>query len=197
MSEAKHQLEPQKWVERYSDYLYSFALSRLSRTDIAEDLVQETFLAAWNAREGFQSNASEKTWLTSILKNKIVDHYRKSSTKNELSILDKTSSDNSTDYFFRTEGTYEGHWTNASSPQDWKKDLKSKVETEEFQNILRSCLTKLPEKARAVFVMKMMDDEESETICKELGITPSNFWILMHRAKLQLRECIQQNWANV
>ena len=197
MSEPKHQLEPEKWVERYSDYLYSFALSRLSRKDVAEDMVQETFLAAWNAKAGFKSNASEKTWLTSILKNKIVDYYRKSSTKNELNLLDKDSSNSNTDPFFRSEGKYEGHWTNSASPQDWKKDLKSKVEAEEFQDILRSCLTKLPEKTRAVFVMKMMDDEESETICKELDITPSNFWILMHRAKLQLRKCMQQNWADV
>ncbi|MES2621899.1 MAG: sigma-70 family RNA polymerase sigma factor [Bacteroidota bacterium] len=196
-SETNHQLQPEKWIDRYSDYLFSFASIRLNRKDIAEDMVQETFLAAWNAKDNYQSNASEKTWLTSILKNKIVDHYRKSSTKNELNVLDKPSADGDSSYFFEKEGGYEGHWTVASGPQDWKKDLGNKVEAEEFQNILKECLSKLPERARGVFVMKIIEGEESEVICKELGITPSNFWILMHRAKLQLRECMQKNWANV
>lgn len=195
--EANHQLEPEKWVYRYSDYLFNFACTRLSRRDIAEDMVQETFLAAWNAKDNFQSNASEKTWLTSILKNKIVDHYRKSSTKNELNIFDKDSGDNFMSHFFDKEGVHNGHWTDAAAPQDWKKDLRSNIEAEEFQDILRQCLSKLPERARGVFVMKIIDGEESETICKELGITPSNFWILMHRAKLQLRECMEMNWAKV
>lgn len=196
-SETNHKLDPEKWVDRYSDYLFNFAMTRLSRRDIAEDMVQETFLAAWNAKDNFQSNASEKTWLTSILKNKIVDHYRKSSTKNELSIFDKDTGDGFMSHFFDKEGAHNGHWTDTASPQDWKKDLRSSLETEEFQNILRQCLSKLPERARGVFVMKVIDGEESETICKELNITPSNFWILMHRAKLQLRECMELNWAKV
>jgi RNA polymerase sigma-70 factor (TIGR02943 family) len=197
LPEKNNGLEPAKWVERYSDYLFSFAMTRLRREDIAEDMVQETFLAAWNGRANFQSNASEKTWLTSIVKNKIVDYYRKSSTRNELNVFDKDAPDDFMNHFFEKEGNYVGHWSNDSSPKDWKKDLHAPLEAEEFRKILQGCLGKLPERTRAVFVMKLIDDEESETICKELNITPSNYWILMHRAKLQLRECMEKNWAKL
>src|SRR5438094_391959 len=103
-------LEPEKWVERYADYLYSFALSRLGRQEVAEDLVQETFLAAWAARENFQNNSSEKTWLTSIIKNKIVDHYRKSSTKNEISLFKDDIEGDFVNLFFDKQGATQGHW---------------------------------------------------------------------------------------
>ena len=77
---------------------------------------------------------------------------------------------------------------------EWKKDLQTGVEKDEFNLILKNCLGKLPEKTSAVFILKNMEDLESDEICKELQITPSNYWVLMHRAKLQLRECIELNW---
>ncbi len=187
-------LEPGKWAERYADYLLRFALIRISRHEVAEDLVQETFLSALKSKDSFLANSSEKTWLTSILKNKIVDYYRKKSTQNELNIFDKDSKDDFMNHFFENEGKYEGHWTETASPRNWKKDLDTTVEREEFQNILRHCLRKLPEKTAAVFTLKNMEDLESEEICKELNITPSNYWVMMHRAKLGLRECIEKNW---
>lgn len=196
-TEEKPVLEPENWVDRYSDYLFTYASLRINRKDIAEDLVQDTFLAAWKARMDFQNKASEKTWLTSILKNKIVDHYRKSSTRNELTVFDNPNSEPGLDHFFNTEGGYEGHWTDIASPQNWKKDLHNSLEAEEFQRILKDCLGKLPERTRTVFAMKVIDGEQSETICKALDITPSNFWVLMHRGKLQLRECLEMNWAKV
>lgn len=187
-------LRPDKWVEMYGDYLYTFAFLRLKRSDVAEDLVQDTFLSAWNAREAFQNKASEKTWLTSILRNKIIDYFRKSSTKNEL-IRQKDDIDGM-DYFFETAGDGAGHWKGTTAPAEWKKDLNNPVEAEEFRNILQACLDKLSEKAREVFVLKMMDDLETEEVCKALDITASNYWVLIHRAKMQLRVCIEKNWSN-
>lgn len=186
-----------KWVERYGDYLVAYAYARLRKEELAEDLVQETFLSAWNARESFKNNAAEKTWLTSILKNKIVDHYRKASTRNELHIGGQKETDNFLTHFFETESANYGHWTNTSVPHEWNKDLSSPLERAEFSKILNICLGKLPERTRAVFVMKLIDGEEAETICKVLDITASNYWVLMHRAKLQLRECMEKNWALV
>jgi RNA polymerase sigma-70 factor (TIGR02943 family) len=156
--------------------------------------VQDTFASAWKARETYLANASEKTWLISILKRKIIDYYRKKSTQNELNIFDKDTSDDFMDHFFASEGQYDGHWSGGSSPRDWKKDFETPIESEEFYKILKGCLGKLPEKWAAVFTLKNMDDLDAEEICKELGITPSNYWVIMHRAKLQLRECMEKNW---
>jgi RNA polymerase sigma-70 factor (TIGR02943 family) len=187
-------LEPEKWIERYADALYAFAFARINRQEIAEDLVQDTLASAWKARDTFMFNASEKTWLISILKRKIIDHYRKKSTQNELNIFDKETGDGPTDNFFSTEESYDGHWNNGAAPKKWNSDFETPVESEEFYNILKGCLGKLPEKWAAVFTMKNMDDLDTEEICKELGITPSNYWVIMHRAKLQLRECMEKNW---
>lgn len=193
--EKKSGLEPEKWIERYSDYLYSFAYARLRKEEVAEDLVQDTFFSALRARDTFLHNASEKTWLVSILKRKIIDYYRKKSTQNELNIFDKPvqGSDGTRDHFFE-DTVHSGHWTDASAPKEWEKDFETSVESDEFYDILKQCMTKLPEKTAAAFTMKNMDGLDTEEICKELGITPSNYWVMMHRAKLMLRECMEKNW---
>lgn len=195
MSNSESKLEPEKWIERYADLLFNYTIARINKQEIAEDLVQETFLSALKAKDSFLGNASEKTWLISILKRKIIDHYRKKSTQNELNIFDKDSKDDFMNHFFEREGS-DGHWIDKSSPTEWKKDLQNGVEREEFNAALKNCLAKLPEKTSAVFVLKNMEDLDSEEICKELQITPSNYWVLMHRAKLQLRECMEKNWFN-
>lgn len=187
-------LEPEKWIERYSDVLFSYTISRINKREVAEDLVQETFFSALKGRDSYLGNASEKTWLISILKRKIIDHYRKKSTQNELNIFDKDSTDDFMNHFFDKEGGYQGHWTEGTSPQEWRKDFQTSVESDEFNSILKNCLGKLPEKSSAVFTLKNMEDLDSDEICKELQITPSNYWVLMHRAKLQLRECMEKNW---
>jgi RNA polymerase sigma-70 factor (TIGR02943 family) len=191
-----HKLEPEKWIERHSDVLFSYTFARINKREVAEDLVQETFLSALKGSDSFLGNASEKTWLISILKRKIIDHYRKKSTQNELNIFDKDAKDDFMNHFFDTEGVQNGHWANNAGPDDWKKDLQPGVESDEFNSILKGCLGKLPEKWSSVFVLKNMEDLDAEEICKELGITPSNYWVLMHRAKLQLRECMEKNWFN-
>ena len=192
----KNILEPEKWIDRYGDILFNYTITRINKREVAEDLVQETFFSAYKARESFQHEASEKTWLIAILKRKIIDHYRKKSTQNELNIFDKDSKDDFMNHFFDKEGGYEGHWTDSSSPQEWRKDFQTSVESDEFNAILKNCLGKLSEKTSAVFTLKNMEDLDSDEICKELQITPSNYWVLMHRAKLQLRECIEKNWFN-
>jgi RNA polymerase sigma-70 factor (ECF subfamily) len=189
-------LEPEKWIERYSDYLYSYAYARLRKEEVAQDLVQDTFFSALRARDTFLHNASEKTWLISILKRKIIDHYRKKSTQNELNVFDKPvqTADGTRDHFFESSATYQGHWTADAGPKPWKKDIETSVDSEEFYDILKKCMTRLPEKTAAAFTMKNMDDLDTDEICKELNISPSNYWVMMHRAKLILRECMEKNW---
>ncbi len=195
MSSPENQkLEPEKWIERYADILYSYAVARVSRQAIAEDLVQDTFLSAFKAKDSFLFNASEKTWLISILKRKIIDYYRKKSTQNELTIFDSDTKDDFMNHFFDTMGRSDGHWANKALPEKGNKSFETEVESKEFQTILQRCIEKLPVKWAAVFTLKNIDDLDSEEICKELEITPSNYWVIMHRAKLQLRECMELNW---
>jgi RNA polymerase sigma-70 factor (ECF subfamily) len=198
VQEKANNLDPEHWIDRYSDYLYSFAYARLRKEEVAHDLVQDTFFSALRAKDTFLQNASEKTWLVSILKRKIIDYYRKKSTQNELNILDKPieSEDGTRDYFFENAATAGGHWATSATPSQWGKTFETSVESDEFYDILKKCITKLPEKTAAAFTLKNMDDLDTEEICKELNITPSNYWVMMHRAKLMLRECLEKNWFN-
>jgi len=179
------QLDATKWVNDYSDMLYRYALPRVNDREVAKDLVQDTFLAAWRNFNNFKGEISEKNWLFTILKNKIIDHYRKASTR-----LTEALPEAGNDAFFDQEE----HWTGPAGPQDWGIDYSQPVEKKEFYDILNKCRKKLKDIQAAVFSMKYLDDLDSEEICKELNITPSNFWVLMHRAKLQLRACLEKNW---
>ncbi len=183
-------------MERYADSLYAYALARLRKAEVAEDLVQDTFFSALKALDTFEARATEKTWLTAILKRKIIDYYRKKSTQNERSILDQEGGGTFMDYFFNKEESGYGHWADTAAPTAWGKDFETSVESDQFNDILKQCLDKLPAKWSAAFTLRTMDDLDSEEICKELGLTPSNYWVIMHRAKLQLRECLQTNWFN-
>lgn len=192
--QSKYTLQPEKWIERYADKLYSFALVRLNNAALAEDMVQETFLSALKAAEGFHGDASEKTWLVAILKRKIIDHYRKASTKREVSLNDQPGGDNFFEHYFEGDDERPGHWRADTGPQEWNSDFATDMGRQEFQQILQACLDKLPHKTAAVFVLKNIDDRESAEICNELGITSSNYWVLMHRAKVLLRDCLEKNW---
>ena len=180
----------------YAKGLNIHAFFKVHDKAMGQDLVQDTFFSALRARDTFLHNASEKTWLISILKRKIIDYYRKKSTQNELNIFDKPAqgADGTREHFFEDTATHSGHWTDAAAPKEWKKDFETSVESDEFYDILKRCITKLPEKTAAAFTMKNMDDLDTEEICKELNITPSNYWVMMHRAKLMLRECMEKNW---
>jgi RNA polymerase sigma-70 factor (TIGR02943 family) len=182
-------LNPEKWVEMHGDYLYNYAYSRVQSKELAEDLVQDTFTAGLNAMHSFQGRSSEITWLIAILKRKIIDYFRKASTKKEIS-------ESMYHTPFQSEGTWEGHWEMDRSPKQWPNDLKNPMRQGEFQKILEYCLSILPEKWKALFVLKFMEDVNSEDVCKELGCTPSNFWVMLHRTRLKLRECIEIKWLN-
>lgn len=184
--------EPEHWTDRYGDYLYSYALFRVNKPEAARDLVQDTFLSALRTMGAFRGEASEKTWLTSILKRKIIDYYRKASNRLEVSAEDHAAS--FYDHFFMDEDSgHEGHWKKKQSPKDWSSQ-PGNLESREFMHILQGCLGKLPEKWSAVFNMRLFDEREADFICMELDLSPSNYWVILHRARLQLRECLEKNW---
>ncbi|NML59327.1 sigma-70 family RNA polymerase sigma factor [Chryseobacterium cheonjiense] len=185
-------LAPEQWVDAFADFLYSYAITRVNSKEDAEDIVQDTFLAAFKNAATFQERSSVKTWLTSILKNKIIDYYRKKSNSNQ-------SYDA---YLDETEDSFENAFFNQDNYGRWKQDINKNYLSEstddyilskEFYRIMDLCLQKLPSKLRPVFVAKYMLDEDAEKICKEFNITSSNYWVLLFRAKTLLRSCLEKN----
>lgn len=185
----QHQLNPHQWVAAHADYLYGFAITRINNEELARDLVQDTFLAALQKTTGFQGKSSERTWLTAILKNKIIDVYRKKSSGLQ-NITEKEAEDEQNDFF----NADDGHWTKSSGPKEFGIEDTDKLVGKEFEAIMKRCLQKLPALWMSVFTMKHIDEEPTETICTELKVTQANFWVIIHRAKLNLRACLQRNW---
>lgn len=182
---GKVTLDPSKWVDRYADYLYNYTLSKISDQVLAEDLVQETFLAGLKSASGFKGDASERTWLISILKRKIIDHYRRSNSrkgKAEVKIN------------FSQDGEQEGDWLEERAADKGRINIEDQMQNEELGMAIEECISKLPEKQARVFRMKTIQGMETEDICKELNITPSNLWVIIHRARTTLMSCLENNW---
>jgi RNA polymerase sigma-70 factor (TIGR02943 family) len=190
-------LNVENWVSLYSDYLYNYAAYRVNNREEAKDLVQDTFLSALKAKDSFRHESNEKTWLVSVLKNKIIDYYRKKSTQSIQESLDKNQIASNYNHYFNEDGNHAGHWMDAAEPKRDYNTTYQQLENKEFYDILNRCLSVLPQKWAAIFRLKNMEDVETDNICKELNITPSNYWVMMHRAKLQLRQCMETNWLGV
>lgn len=181
-------LDPNFWVELYADYLYGYSLTKIKSTEVAKDLVQETFLSALQGADSFHGLCSEKTWLTAILKNKIVDFYRKEAAKFQ-NRPGPAAAENQA--FFEAE---DGRWAAQHYPVGNWDVQPDAMHTLEFQQILKACMAKLPPLWSSVFTMKHLDEEESEAIMRHLNLTASNYWVIIHRAKVNLRSCLQKNW---
>ncbi len=180
-------LSPDKWVDDYADYLFNYAVVRVNDSNIAKDLVQETFFAGLKSAKNFQGKSTERTWLVSILKRKVIDHYRKiNSNKGQAEVRMN----------FYENGENEGNWIEERVPQSWDNEAEKNIENEELKSQLDQCIDNLPEKYAMVFRMKTIQEFETEEICKELDITPSNLWVIVHRARTQLRNCMEKNWFN-
>jgi RNA polymerase sigma-70 factor (ECF subfamily) len=173
------------WVEAYTTDLYSWALHKVSNAEMAADMVQDTFLAAAEKMDSFKGNSSPKTWLFSILNHKIIDHYRKKT--NQTINLENQSFSNFFDIV--------GDWQKSHRPKNWHvEDEKHLLDNDEFQDVLEKCMDALPETWNACIKLKYLTEKKGDEICQELDITPSNFWQIVHRAKLQLRDCVEKNW---
>lgn len=186
-----HHLEPSQWLDRYGDYLFSLAFLKLNNRETAEDMVQETFVSALKAKDSFRNESAEKTWLVAILNNKIIDHYRKKDVlKDAGDYLPETENSFSSHFFDPATG----HWLDNTGPASWKEAADKKVNRSEFYKIIRYCVEKMPPKLVPVFLAKFLEEEDSEKICKDLKITPSNYWVIIHRAKVLMRSCLEKNW---
>jgi RNA polymerase sigma-70 factor (TIGR02943 family) len=173
-----------EWVEIYSEELYSWAAFKVSDTELARDLLQDTFLAAAEKIEGFKGDSSPKTWLFAILNKKIIDVYRKK-------IHQIVNIESNIFAAFFDEGQ---RWISGKVPYDWHEEESHLLDNSDFRNVLKNCMDDLPEKWNACVQLKFLENKKGEDICEEIGLTPSNFWQIIHRAKLQLRDCIENKW---
>ena len=186
-SPITHTLDPMKWIDNYSDYLFRYTIVRVNNHEVSKDLVQETFFSGLKSAKNFEGKATERTWLISILKRKIIDHYRKKKKKKGQAEVRMN---------FYNDGENLGDWIEERVPQSWDNDVEKKLENTELQQQIDLCTDKLPKKYAMVFRMKTIQEIDTEVICKELDITSSNFWVIIHRARAQLRKCLEDNWFN-
>lgn len=189
MNKKSDQQELTKWVRLYTGDLFAWAIQRVADRQLAEDLVQDTFLAAAENLASFRGNSQPKTWLVGILKNKMADHYRRMLRS---SVSQQPAGQDLTGYFLES-----GHWVRTVRPQAWKDEPEHLMNVPAFNQTFDDCIDRLPKVMRACIRLKFLDEKKGEEICQELGVSNTNYWQLIRRAKLQLRDCLERNWFQV
>lgn len=205
---SKEQLAPERaptpgpgvWVDEHGDYLFRYAVFRLRDPSLAEDVVQETLLAALQSYESFGGRGSERTWLVGILKHKVADHFRRQSREapareDEGAALEQSG-------LFMQTGEWAGHWVAAVHPEqaetlgpiEWRATPEQLVEQGEFWEVFNRCLAPLPARIASAFTLREVDGLRSEEICDILNVKVNNLWVMLHRARAHLRHCIELNW---
>ncbi len=178
-------VSPEYWVDRYGDYLFRFALSRLRDESEAEEIVQETFLKGIRSQHQFTGRGSQRGWLMSILKRKIIDFMRararEQNRRPQIDDFDPTA------LLFDIDG----RWKPGVLPTF---TAEQELQSDEFWNVVRECLASIPQRQADVFVLSVLDEMDSDKICQELDITPSNMWVRLHRARLGLAKCVGSKW---
>lgn len=179
--------DPSNWVEEHGDALYRFALLRVKDPIVAEDLVQETFLSALKGIGGFKGGSSLRTWMVGILKHKIIDHFRRG--KPEILASDLATMENESQAERLDRSDQRRH-----EPSPWRGDPDKLLQNKQFWDVLMACLDGLPEAHRRAFSLREIDGVKGDEICKILGITSTNLWVILHRARGKLRKCLDTNW---
>lgn len=184
---TKHpKYDPSEWVDRYGDYLFRYAMLRLRDRPVAEEMVQETFLAALKDRGTFSGDSSEGTWLIGVLKHKIADHYRRQAREAPLEEGDLGEHPD-VELF---NGV--GHWT--TGPAEWGGNPADLYRQGEFLDRFRMCLSELSPNHANAFTLREIDGLGTAEICKVLGVSETNLWVILHRARALLRRCLETRW---
>ena len=178
------------WVERFGDDLYGYAVRRVGRADLAEDLVQETLLAGVRAWPTFGGRADPRTWLTGILRHKVADHLRARYQRPAAA----ASLDAQGELAAEEEAAFDGRGRWRAGVADGSSDPHRLAEGREFRRAVDACVGKLPGRMARLFVGRVVDDVPTADLCAELNITPDHGWTLLHRARLRLRQCLAQTW---
>lgn len=180
---------PETWVDRYGDYLYGYAMSRLRNPELAADCVQDTFLAGIKGLSRFDGSRDIKYWLRSIMHNKIVDQIRKLIKENKV------------DIDAEDEALLESFWYKYSgiattNPAPWQFNPRKAYDNMEFWKVFESCVDEIREPSRQAFILKMLEDQSTEEICKVMDISANYLWVLLHRARAQLKVSLEAKWIN-
>lgn len=178
--------QPDFWVDRYGDYLFSYAVQRVNDRVAAEDIVQDTFLAALGAWKNFKGQSKVRTWLTGILKHKIIDYFRKKYRELPQDHIELTAD------LANTEFDEKGEWKN--KPSKWSHDPRKLLEQREFMEIIHKCIAGLSSRLASAFTLRELEDESTEQICKVLNISSTNCWVMLHRARSLMRRCLEKKW---
>lgn len=180
---------PTGTLEEYRPYLLRYALLQLRDSTLAEDAVQETLLAALESRSKFSGKSSPKTWLTGILKHKIIDLFRKQAKEaTQISIeMELGSGVGDFDALFQPDG----HWS--TWPQAWADPLKN-LEHQKFWEIFEVCTKLMPANTARAFMMREFLGLSTKEICKDMQISATNCWVMLYRARMSLKLCLEHNW---
>lgn len=182
-------LDSRAMIDAHGDFLYRFALARVGHQDVAEDLVQETFLAALQGTYRENGPAAERRWMIGIMKHKVVDYFRKQSRK-PIQHPDPPDGQPIEEGFLA-----DGRWKpNAAAMQAWPEQPDGLVERRQFWDALAGCMERLPPRAAQVFTLRELDELDIDNICQLLQLTPTNFSVILHRARKQLRDCLANRY---
>ena len=175
--------DPEKWVDEFSGPLFRYAMTQVSDPDVAEDLVQETFLAALRSYETYSGRSSFLTWLISILRRKVVDYRRKSRPRQPLG-----SNETEPEAAFN----HRNHWNQTLGR--WPSDPDGQLEAAEFWTVFENCVSQLPPALGEVFRLREVMSCSMDEVCEAVGISSGNLAVRLHRARLLLRGCLEAKW---
>lgn len=177
-------INPENWIDKYSDYLFNYTIVRVNDREVTNDLISETFLAALRSLKNFKGESTERTWLVSILKRKIIDYYRKiNSAKGQSEVKLTPRGDEE-----------EGDWIEERVADVSGGTAEDIIENRELGLAILECLDQLNEKQARIFKMKTIEGIDTDAICNEFNISPSNLWVIIHRARTTLAKCLEKNW---
>jgi RNA polymerase sigma-70 factor, ECF subfamily len=189
MAEQRDLSHPDEWIDRYGDYLFRYALLRVRQTHIAEDLLQDTLLAAFQSRRSFSGRSQERVWLVGILKHKISDYYRKASQEG--------AEDRNAHIPEEWTASFDdrGHWKREDmGPREWTMDPGAVLERREFWEALNRCLGELPSRQASAYSLREIEGLKGNEVCEKLDISESNLWVILYRVRLHLRRCLEIKW---
>lgn len=179
---------PETWVDRYGNYLYGYAMSRLRNPDLAADCVQDTFMAGIKAFDRFDGSRDIKFWLRGIMRNKIVDQIRKSIKEQKVAIETED------------EAVLESFWYKytgiaTTNPSPWQFNPRKAYDNTEFWEVFETCIDQVKEPARTAFTLRVLEDQNTEEVCKLMDISANYLWVLLHRARSQLKVVLEAKWT--
>ena len=190
--EIKPSLDPTDWLGEHGDYLYRYVLVRVRDTAAAEDLLQETLLAAMGSYQAHEGRSSERTWLIGIMKHKVVDYFRRLARTPEFQMSSEEGREDLD--WFESEGAWRGHWREDQAPVSWPVEAIRLLESREFWETFDRCLARLSPQMAIAFTLREIDGLSSEEICEILDVTQKNLWVILHRGRAKLRHFLEGEW---